>query len=106
MSALLQDLRYSFRLLLKTPGFTLTAVLVLALGIGASAAVFILVNGLLFKPLAGSERPGQVVGIYSRDRTRPDSYRSFSYPGFVDVLDRGTMFSDVAAFTLVVCRHR
>ena len=100
MSTLLQDLRYSLRLLLKTPGFTLTAVLVLALGIGANAAVFSLVNGLLFKPLAGSERPGQVVGIYSHDRTRPDSYRAFSYPAFADVRDRATVFSDVAGFTL------
>ena len=100
MSTLLHDLRYSLRLLLKTPGFSLTAVLVLALGIGANAAVFSLVNGLLFKPLAGSERPGQVVGIYSHDRTRPNSYRGFSYPGFADVRDRATVFSDVSAFTL------
>jgi predicted permease len=100
MSTLLHDLRYSLRLLLKAPGFTLTAVLVLALGIGANAAVFSLVNGLVFKPLAGSERPGQVVGIYSHDRTRPDSYRAFSYPGFADVRDRASMFSDVAGFTL------
>jgi predicted permease len=100
MSTLLQDLRYSFRLLLKTPGFSLIAVLVLALGIGANAAVFSLVNGLLFKPLVGSERPGQVVGIYSHDRTRPDSYRGFSYPGFADVRERATVFSDVAGFNL------
>jgi predicted permease len=100
MSALLQDLRYSLRLLLKTPGFTLIAVLVLALGIGANAAVFSLVNTLLFKPVAGSDRPGQVVGIYSHDRTRPDSFRAFSYPGFVDVRDGASVFSDVAGFTI------
>jgi len=102
MSALLQDLRYSVRLLLKAPAFTLTAVLVLGLGIGANAAVFSLVNGVLFKPLAGSERPGRVVGIYSHDRTRPDSYRSFSYPAFADVRDGATVFSDVAAYTLAL----
>jgi hypothetical protein len=73
MSNLLQDLRYSIRLLLKNPGFSLTAILVLALGIGANAAVFTLVNTLFLRPMPGSERPGQVVGIYSHDRTKPDS---------------------------------
>lgn len=72
MSNLLQDLRLSARLLFKNPGFSLTAILVLALGIGANAAVFTLVNSLMFRPLAGSDRPGQTVGVYSHDHTRPD----------------------------------
>jgi predicted permease len=100
MSTLLQDLRYSLRLLLKTPGFSVTAVLVLALGIGANAAIFTLVNTLLLKPLPGSEQPGQVVGIYSRDHTRPDSYRGFSYPAYTDIRDRANSFGEVSAFTL------
>jgi predicted permease len=100
MSDLLQDLRYSVRLLLKTPGFSLTAILVLALGIGANAAIFSLVNALLLKPLAGSERPGEVVGIYAQDRTRPNSYKAFSYPAYTDIRDRGTSFSQVMGFTL------
>jgi predicted permease len=100
MSNLLQDLRHSLRLLLKNPGFSLTAILVLALGIGANAAVFTLVNSLLFRPLVGSRRPGQVVGIYSHDRTRPDSYRGYSYPAYVDIRDRSGSFSHVLAFTL------
>jgi putative ABC transport system permease protein len=100
MSNLLQDLRLSARLLLKNPGFSLTAILVLALGIGANAAVFTLVNTLMFKPLAGSQRPGQVVGIYSHDRTKPDSYRGFSYPAYADIRDRSDRFSHVMAFTL------
>ena len=100
MADLLQDLKYSVRLLLKTPGFSLTAILVLALGIGANSAIFGLVNSLLLKPLAGSERPGQVVGVYAQDRTRPDSYKSFSYPAYADVRDRAASFSHVTAFTL------
>jgi predicted permease len=100
MSDLLQDLRYSIRLLIKTPGFSLTAILVLALGIGANAAIFSLVNTLMLKPKVGSARPGEVVGIYTYDRTRPDSYRSFSYPAYVDVRDGGTDFSQVMAFNL------
>jgi predicted permease len=100
MSDLLNDLRHSVRLLLKTPGFTVTAILVLALGIGANAAVFTMANALMFRPLAGSERPGQIVGVYSHDRTRPDSYRGFSYPAYTDVRDQSAIFSDVTAFTL------
>jgi predicted permease len=101
MSNLLQDLRHSARLLLKNPGFSLTAILVLALGIGANAAVFTLVNTLMFRPLVGSERPGQVVGIYTHDHTKPDSYRGFSYPAYADIRDRsGSSFSHVMAFNL------
>jgi predicted permease len=100
MSNVFPDLRHSIRLLLKNPGFSLTAILVLALGIGANAAVFTLVNTLMFKPLAGSERPGQVVGIYSHDHTRPDSFRGFSYPAYADIRDRSHSFGQVMAFTL------
>jgi predicted permease len=100
MSDFVQDFRHSVRLLLKNPGFSLTAILVLALGIAANAAVFTLVNTLMFKPLVGSERPGQVVGVYSHDHTRPDSYRSFSYPAYTDIRDNATSFSHVMAFTL------
>ena len=95
MMSLLQDLRFGARTLRKTPGFTVVAIAVLALGIGANSAMFTVVNALLLKPLAG--RADELVGVFSHDRTKPDSYRAFSYPEYVDIREHAGIFDGLMA---------
>ncbi len=97
MSNLLRDLRYSLRLLRRTPAFSAVAIAVLALGIGANTAVFSLVNTLLLRPRLG--RIDQAVGVFSRDRVKPDSFRDFSYPAYVELRDRSGVFESLMAHT-------
>ncbi len=99
---LIKEIRFAFRALLKTPGFTAIAVVVLGLGIGANTAVFSLVNAALIRPLPVERGSSRVVGIYSRDRLRPDTYREFSYPDYQDIRARNPAFSDVTAMTMAL----
>ncbi|MFM8535811.1 MAG: hypothetical protein ACKOEC_19860 [Acidimicrobiia bacterium] len=78
MWTLWHDLRYSARLLLKHPGFSLTAIGVLTLGIGVNAGIFAITNGILIRPLAGADAPGEVVGVFSHDRTTQRGFNAFS----------------------------
>lgn len=100
MARLLQDLQYGLRAFLKAPGFTVTAILVMAIGIGANTAVFTLVNELILRPLSG--RGDDLVGLYSQDRTAPDTYRAFSYPNYVDIRERSGVFDGLLAHTFTM----
>ena len=102
MRTLWQDLRYSLRLLAKHPGFSVTAIGVLMLGIGVNAGIFGIINGLMLRPLAGAEAPGELVGLYRHDRTTERGYRSFSYPGLIDVRDARGPFAYVAAHNVAL----
>src|SRR5580698_11208541 len=93
---LLQDLRHAVRVLLAKPAFSVTAIVVLSLGIGANTAVFSLVNAFLLKPLL-IRNPEQLVGCYSRNVNKPDDYRAFSYPNYVDLRDGNPVFSSLMA---------
>ena len=97
IESLMQDFRFAVRMLRKSPGFTALAVLILALGIGANSAMFSLVNGLLLRPLNGGQPRGEFVGLYSGDRARPDRFRAFSYPEYVDIQRQNDVFNDLLA---------
>lgn len=96
MNALRQDLAYALRTFIKAPGFTVIAVIVLAVGIGANSAIFTIINQLVFKPLPG--RAGELVGLYSHDRTK-HAYRAFSYANYADVRDSSGVFDELLAHT-------
>jgi putative ABC transport system permease protein len=92
---LLQDLRYSVRMLLKQPGFALIAVITLALGIGANSAIFSLVNSILLRQLPFWQ-PEQLVRVSSR---RPIAGKfPFTLPDFIDYRDQNRSLSGIAAF--------
>src|SRR5438477_7455449 len=95
------DFRFAFRQLIKAPGFTFAAVLVLALGIGANTAVFSLVNTLFFAPPAYA-KPHEMVQIFSQDTKDPKKFRGFSYPTYRDIREQNTVFSDAMAFNLAL----
>jgi predicted permease len=90
-----QDVSYSFRRLIKDPGFTLIAVATLALAVGANTAIFSVVNGVLLNPLP-YPAPDQLFAVYSRTADGPRA--SSSYPNFLDWVRDNRSFSDLAAF--------
>jgi predicted permease len=93
MNTLCQDLRYAFRTFVKSPGFTIIAVLSVALGIAANTAIFTLVNAMLFKPMP-VPHPDRLVALYT---TEPNSRYpgQFSYPDYRDYRDHNEVFSDL-----------
>src|SRR5262245_31113620 len=90
MEDLWQDLRYSARLLLKNPGFTLVAVITLTLGIGANTAIFSLVEALLLRPLPYAE-PDRLVLLSENGRNQ------ITYPNFSDWRERAQSFEGMAS---------
>src|SRR5689334_10410509 len=93
MDTLLQDLRYAARKLLRTPGFTVIATATLALAIGATTAVYSIVDGVLLKPLP-FRAPHQLVRLQSTGRDGKPF--PLSPADYLDYRDQATSFSDIA----------
>ena len=92
----LQDIRFGFRMLLKNPGFTATAVLTLALGIGANTAIFSMVNSFLLRPLP-IKNPEQLT-VLAFQLKKGSLQTGFSYPELEDLQTQSSsVFSDVIA---------
>ncbi len=96
MNTLLQDLRYAGRQFAKNPGFTLVAVLALALGIGATTTIFSVVNTVLLRPLPFVQ-PETLVNVWEQ---RDQEGSVASYPNFADWREQARSFENIAAYTL------
>jgi len=103
IESIFQDLKHGARMLAKNPGFTLIAVLSIAIGVGANAAMFSLADGLVLRPLP-VPRPDQVVSVSA---TAPRASEVFfltnnriSYRDYVDLRDRAQSFAGLTAYTV------
>ena len=96
METAFQDIHYALRQLRNSPGFTLTAVLTLAMAIGANAVVFSVMNGLTLRQLNVPEAQS----LHAIERGH-DKDTSQSYPDYLDLRDRNHSFDDLAAYSVV-----
>jgi len=94
---LLQDLRFAFRQLRKSPGFTLTAVVTLAFGIGANSTILSWINATLFDPIPGVAHTGNMVTIQRGERSDHPS-PPFSYDDYLDLRNGTTALSGLLAY--------
>ena len=97
MQTLLNDVRYGAKMLWKSKGITLVAVISLAVGIGANSAIFSLINSMFLRPRPIA-RPDQVVELYAGEGEQP--YQSTSYPSYLELRDRNEVLSGLAAYSM------
>lgn len=97
MSGFLQDLRYGARTLLRSPGFTVIALLALALGIGANSAIFTLVNAVLLRPLPYKE-PDRLALVFQTNQAQGWKRSGVSGPNYMDMKDQTSTFREMALF--------
>jgi len=101
IDAIVQDVRYALRGLRRAPGFTITVILTLGLGIGANVAIFAVLDRLMFRPFPLLHDPATVGRVYLRTtyRGRSNANSTFPYLRFVDLSAATRTISDIAAQT-------
>ena len=92
------DIKYAWRMLVKSPAFTIIAILTLALGIGANSAIFSVIDAVLLHPLP-FPKPKQLVAVWSRDANDKREKETESVPDYIDLRDQSQTLSALAAFT-------
>lgn len=97
MAGLLQDVRFALRQLRKSPGYTITAVLMLALAICANSTVYSWINGTMLHPIPGARDPGELVSVMRGARSTSPS-PPFSYLDYRDLRDRNRSFDGMIAY--------
>jgi macrolide transport system ATP-binding/permease protein len=98
METLLQDIRYGARILLRSPGFAVVAVLVLALAIGANVTIFTFIDAALLKPLP-YDHPEQLMKLWDSRKSAINSRFELSYPDYLDFRQQAHAFSSLAAYS-------
>src|SRR5687768_2299680 len=98
LDELVQDLRYSVRAFIKSPGFAAIAILTLALGIGANTAIFSVINAAFFAPY-GVKEPERLVRLWGQDLKRNIPQLGFSVPKYEVIRDHQTSFESLGAAT-------
>ncbi|MEY2577543.1 MAG: putative transport system permease protein [Verrucomicrobiota bacterium] len=93
---MIQDFRLAFRQLIKSPGFTIVAVITLALAIGVNSAVFSLINGVVLRPVV-QLRPAEVVNVFTARQNANRDYRQFSHAEYQALRESTDVFADAAA---------
>src|SRR6185503_9804984 len=97
MDALIQDIRYAARRLIRSPGFTAVAIITLALGIGANTAVFSVINAVLLTP-PPFEHPEQLMLLRVALPNQENAGMPFSYPTYADLRERSKAFEEMGAW--------
>jgi predicted permease len=97
MEGMLQDIRYSFRMLAKNPAFAAISILTLALGIAANTTIFSWISATILDPVPGAERTSDLVTVMRGDRSEHPT-PPFSYPDYVDLRERSESFSGLLAY--------
>ena len=104
VESVLQDLKHGARMLVKNPGFSLVAIVSIAIGVGANAAMFSVADTLVLRPLT-VPRASEIVtvaAVVPRSGFTPPQSTALSYPDYIDVRDQAQSFASLVAYRLVV----